>query len=138
MLISITLGVAFSIGLWWWGLWLAPPWLAHTVWLHCAPLWLWLPVLVVVLARMRLRGCAILVVIAISYGLLSALCWMTLVGPTFGPLAGYSTLQCSQAALASGQVRYICISASFSTSTTYVLEGPAGWPIAWVKTVTTR
>ncbi len=138
MLISITLGVALSLGLWRWSLWLAPPWFEYTVWLYCAPLWVWIPALVIVLARLRFRGCATVVVISVGYGLLAALCWMTLLGPTFGALSGYHTLKCAQETIAPGQVRHTCVSAGFSTSTTYVLEGPVGWPIAWVKTVTTR
>jgi hypothetical protein len=133
VLFSIMLGVVLNLGLWWWGLWLAPPWLEYTVWLQCALVCLWIPVLVVVLTRLRLRGCATLVTIVIGYSLLSALSWLTLLGPTFSPPVVYNSLTCRQGIVGQGQVRYTCISTGLLTTTTYMLEGPEGWPIAWLK-----
>lgn len=112
--------------------WLAPPLISLTPYVHLLLVALWIPVLAVCALR-RPQGKVTAAILLAVVSLLVSVFWCALIGPavSLGASEGgfSSTVECEETALPEGRVRYTCRPYAASDPVEFVLEGRAGWPI---------
>ena len=133
VLLMLSVGVALNI---WRPVLLAPPWLEITGVVYSLIALAWLPAL----------GVCVLLRPTGSRKLAQALALISLLAATvsccFAPATPFGSLlvpqlACHQESLPQQRVRYTCVADRMLATTTYVLEGPAGWPFVWLISETT-
>jgi hypothetical protein len=131
ILAVLAIGIALNL---WRPIWLAPPRLELSSLLYPLLALAWVPVLAAC-ALLRPVGPRRPVFNLILLGLLATLGASLLAPP--GPSGSlFAPLDCQSEPLAGNRVRYTCKADRMVLVTTYVLEGPAGWPFVWLVSTT--
>ena len=132
-LLALVAGLLFML---WRPLWLVPPYLPATLFLYAACGLVWLPILLVC-ALLRPTGKRSLPVFLSLVGLIASCVVFSFSGPP-APVGAFGLpLDCQVVSRAAGRVRYECVTDRMFVVDTYILEGPAGWPIVWLVSKTT-
>jgi len=113
--------------------WLAPPLIWLTPYVHLLLIAAWIPVLAVCALR-RPQGKVTAAILLAVVSLLVSVFWCALIGPivSLGASEGgfSSSVECEEEALPGGRVRHTCKPYAASDPVEFVLEGREGWPFA--------
>lgn len=114
--------------------WLAPPLFNYTPWLHALLSLLWLPFLLMVLVRRRVRLRWLLAGVAL--GGVVACFFLALLGPTMI----YVPAECQPEPVDAAEVRFICVGPPNYQNARphFALEGRAGFPFAHLSVIEWR
>jgi hypothetical protein len=131
--LTLVLGIVLSgVGL---RVWLVPPLIGLTPYVHLLLIAAWIPVLVVCALR-RPQGKVTAAILLAVVSLIVSVFWCAVIGPivSLGASEGgfSSSVECDETTLPGGRVRYTCRPYATSDSVEFVLEGRAGWPFARV------